>query len=79
MNLFSGKLGGGLADDEDLVCAEEETQYIDPWSKKKIDVRKNSINFNSNPFANSKNWFAIGLLASLKLIKIREAEALPSS
>jgi len=36
--LISSKLGGGLADDEDLVCAEEETQYIDPWSKKKIDV-----------------------------------------
>ena len=39
IELFSGKLGGGLADDEDLVCAEEETrQYIDPWSKKKIEV-----------------------------------------
>jgi len=36
--LITNKIGGGLDDDEDLVYAEEETQYIDPWSKKRIDT-----------------------------------------
>jgi len=36
--IITNKLGGGLDDDEDLVCAEEETQYIDPWSKKRIET-----------------------------------------
>lgn len=37
--IITNKLGGGLDDDEDLVCAEEENQtYIDPWSKKRIET-----------------------------------------
>eukprot|EP00088_Acartia_fossae_P041323 TRINITY_DN4323_c0_g1_i1.p1 TRINITY_DN4323_c0_g1~~TRINITY_DN4323_c0_g1_i1.p1 ORF type:complete len:224 (-),score=84.12 TRINITY_DN4323_c0_g1_i1:315-908(-) len=39
--LIASKLGaqGGLGDmDDDLVCGEEETTYVDPWSKKKIEI-----------------------------------------
>jgi len=36
--LITNRLGGSIDGDEEIECRDEETQYIDPWSKRKIEV-----------------------------------------
>jgi len=36
--LIVSRLGGSTEDDDEIECRDEETQYIDPWSKRNIEV-----------------------------------------